>query len=241
MNLVLNASEAIQAPGKVRVEVDAVSSPAREAGWVRICVVDHGAGVAPDHPAQSADPFFTLKEQGQGLGLSSASTIARELGGKLEVDRTLGSGSRTTVLLPQASPRPERLAADRTPIPERGVALVVDDEEPVRAVLAQMLEQLGHRVILSGDGHEAIRALQDHAEDVTVVLLDLRMPGMDGWQCLRELRRIRADIPVLVCSGHDPYDGAGPGRDERLGYLTKPLRLADLRKALSALSAGDIA
>ena len=112
---------------------------------------------------------------------------------------------------------------------------MVDDEVEVRAVLSRMLHQLGHRVIEAADGRDAVERLRDHRGDVTVVLLDLRMPGMDGWQCLRELRRIRADVPVLVCSGHDPYAAEERPDDERVGFILKPVRIADLRDALGRL------
>ena len=119
-----------------------------------------------------------------------------------------------------------------------GTALVVDDEAHVRRILSRMLERLDFRVTEAASAHEALEIFREHAPDIEVVLLDIRMPDMNGWECLRELRAIRDDVAVIVCSGHAP---GGPGArpaEPGLAFLAKPFRIAALRETLDRLSRG---
>jgi len=235
MNLILNASEASPPRSRIRVELERIESSGADGPWVRLSVIDQGPGIPPELQGRIFDPYFTLKEQGHGLGLASARTIVRDLDGRIEVESVVGEGTRMVVYLPQASSLEEPVEHAPGALIGGGVALVVDDEAEVRAALSQMLRHLDHRVIEAADGRKAVERLRDHRGEVTVVLLDLRMPGMDGWQCLRELRHIHADVPVLVCSGHAPYAADERPDDERVGFLLKPVRIAALREALGRL------
>jgi len=243
MNLILNASEATPAPSRVRVAISRAAAVGRE-GEVRIEVADDGGGIPPELHERIFDPFFTLKEQGHGLGLATARAVVRELGGRIAIASDVGLGTRVAVELPAASAPSARASAsanERSPSaasnrePARGAVLVVDDEAHVRGVLARMLEGRGHRVIEAASGEDAVAVFLDRGDDVALVVLDIRMPGMDGWECLRELRAERADLPVLICSGHDPFGGNGRARDPKTGFLPKPVRAAELERALDAV------
>ena len=111
--------------------------------------------------------------------------------------------------------------------------LVVDDEEAVRLLAQRMLRRLGFEVLTANDGREALAAFRDHADTISCVLLDLSMPHMDGEETLRELRRIREDVPVILSSGFDEQETMNRFVDEAdAGFLQKPYRLEDLAARL---------
>ena len=236
MNLILNAAESEPPPRRVRVDLDRAGGPrgGHRGRWLRLRVIDDGDGIHADLRDRIFDPFFTLKTQGSGLGLANVRSSVQELNGQIEVDSEEGRGTCMTVYLPEAvtvdASRPSEGSGKRQV--GGGRALVVDDEETVRRALVALLRECGYESTEARDGYEAIERLRAHRDEISVVLLDIRMPGMGGWQCLRELRRIRRDLPVLVCSGHDPYDEREHGEDEQVAFLPKPVRLAELRRAL---------
>jgi signal transduction histidine kinase len=240
MNLVLNAAEATETrPGSVWVTLDRAGGTGDRGAWLELCVRDQGVGIPRELRPSIFEPFVTSKEGGHGLGLASVRGIMNELGGGIEVRSVEGQGTEIRVRLPVqdqplASPMPERLPA----APGRGgLALVVDDEERVRTLVARLLRRLGYRVLEAEDAQRALDCFRTRGREIEVVVLDLRMPGMDGWECLEALREIRRDVPVLVCSGYDP--GAVEERDDpRLGFLRKPFRIDHLREALDRLAAG---
>lgn len=116
--------------------------------------------------------------------------------------------------------------------------LVVEDEPEVRRVVEQLLRRFGYAVELAGDGPSAIEVFQRDPKRFDAVLLDLGMPGMDGWECLERFDRLRA-VPVLVSSGCDPSGGEIPARrgDAALAFLAKPYSGRALRDALERLIA----
>jgi CheY-like chemotaxis protein len=121
-----------------------------------------------------------------------------------------------------------------------GTALVVDDEETVRRVAARMLESCGFSVMTAADGRAGVDAFAHHAVDV--VLLDLTMPAMDGEEALRNLRRLRPDVRVIMMSGYDEQDVTNRFPEARpSGFLQKPFTLGDLRAKLRAVFESGIA
>jgi DNA-binding NtrC family response regulator len=104
--------------------------------------------------------------------------------------------------------------------------LVIDDESLVRDVATRMISRLGFDVLSAPDGVEGIRVFREHVGDIRAVVLDLTMPRMDGEATLREIRAVRADMPVILASGFSELDVAAVGRDDpRVYFLQKPFRL----------------
>ena len=123
----------------------------------------------------------------------------------------------------------------------RITVLLVDDRETVRNIGRAMLEHLGFQVIDAGDGAEAVEIFRRRADDIRLVLTDLTMPRLNGWETLKALRDIRPDIPVILASGYD--EPSALAREQGEGpraFLSKPYRMADLKKAL-ARALGDTA
>jgi len=161
------------------------------------------------------------------------------------VQSRVGEGSTFRVLLPAAeasvTARSEGRASQDRDSRGGGRILVVDDEEGVRDVARGMLEREGFSVITAEDGREAVRIFPSVAGEIDAVLLDLSMPKMDGGEVLREMRRIRSDVKVILCSGY--MEGRarelsdGPGQ---ASFLHKPFDSETLLRTLREVLASDI-
>jgi two-component system cell cycle sensor histidine kinase/response regulator CckA len=254
LNLLLNAAQAV-APGggtiTVRTGLRELAADARDPSGLFdmpsgpcafLSVQDDGCGMTPEVQRRVFEPFFSTKADGRGLGLAVVLGVARGHGGGVRFSSEPGRGTLVEVLLPAAAPEPAE--APRTPAPQatlqgRGVVLIVDDERAVRDSLQHALVLLGFEVRAFGGGPAALAALRDDPAAVVLAVLDLRMPGMDGLEVLRELRRIRPDLPVVISSGHAGPLALDDVEDvERLRFLPKPYGLAELQAVLQAALRG---
>jgi PAS domain S-box-containing protein len=236
INLITNASDSLgSSPGQIVIRTgvrelgrEALRSPHLEdtppAGhYAFLEVEDDGCGMDPETLARIFEPFFTTKFTGRGLGLSALLGIVRAHRGTLQVDSRLGLGTRFMVLLPHANGGAPELASNPpTPSREsRRVLLVIDDEELVRSTLCIMLEDAGFRVLSAADGQEGLDTFERHRREIDAVVLDVTMPRMDGWQCLKQLRLVRDDIPVLLMSGRAAPPST-PALGAALAFVQKP-------------------
>jgi two-component system, cell cycle sensor histidine kinase and response regulator CckA len=252
VNLLTNAAEAIGAEGGViglrtgvvrcdRAELAATClDDGLPAGrYVFLEVADSGCGMDVETRRRVFEPFFTTKAAGRGLGLAAALGIVRGHRGAIRIDTAPGRGSTITVLLPALG---RALAARPAAVKPgegwtaRGTALLVDDEESVRAVGRQMLAGLGFEVLTAVDGQEAVELFRDRADGIACVVLDLSMPRLAGEAALTQMRAVRPDVPVLLTSGYcrpetlDRADTSGP-----TGFIQKPYRSTDLQEKLHEL------
>jgi CheY-like chemotaxis protein len=183
------------------------------------------------------EPFFSTKGlgRGTGLGLSMVHGLALQLGCALEIDSAPGHGARFTLWLP-VSEEGGRGEATAPTAPEarpvRGRALVVDDEDLVRASTADMLTELGYDVIEAACAEDALTLL-DGPDSVDVLVTDHMMPGMTGVELARAVRANRPQTNVLIISGYAEVEGLAP----ELPRLAKPFRQTDLAESLSRLEA----
>ncbi|HEY1107451.1 MAG TPA: ATP-binding protein, partial [Opitutaceae bacterium] len=252
MNLALNAGEAVgDRRGSVRLATGAmradpawlatsvVTPPPPPGDYVYLEVVDDGRGMSAETRARIFEPFFTTKFTGHGLGLSAVLGIVRSHGGTLHVYSELEQGARIRIAFPaqQAAPAvPAPVAREPQDWRGHGTVLVVDDEETVRIVTARVLEHSGFTVEMANNGSEAVERFALDPLRYRAVVLDMLMPVMDGEQALEELRRIRADIPVLLMSGYSGREGIArnAGGAPTL-FLAKPFQVATLLNALRDL------
>ena len=257
MNLLLNASEAIgDREGVITVVTDtipcdrtlldrlAAESALPEGPYVRLEVIDTGCGMAPATLARAFDPFYTTKFTGRGLGLAVVLGIVRDHGGALEVLSEEGQGTTFRVLLPaQEALGPPAKSNGSVPRSWHGsgVVLLVDDEEGVREVGKHVLERLGFTVLTARDGREAVEVFAEHAAEIVCVLLDLTMPRMDGREALKELRRLRPDVRVMICSGYGEQEFASlfPDAPDSLGFIHKPFQMREFSEKLRAFLAAS--
>jgi two-component system cell cycle sensor histidine kinase/response regulator CckA len=215
LNLCVNARDAMPSGGtlsvrainimldaeQVRLRLDAKPGP-----YVVITVTDTGQGIPPKIMERIFDPFFTTKGPGKGtgLGLSTALGIVRSHGGFLEVESEPDKGSTFSVYLPAASsdsPVPPREIMADPPRGRNELILVVDDESSICAATRLVLENHGYRTLTARGGDEALGIFRLQAAEISLVLTDIMMPGMDGIGLIRELRTFRPELKVMVTTG----------------------------------------
>jgi CheY-like chemotaxis protein len=253
MNLVLNAGEAIgDAEGAVTVKTRAQEldgdyirqvlpkTELKPGRYVILEVADTGSGMDAATKARIFDPFFTTKFTGRGLGLAAAQGIVRSHGGVINVFSSPGMGSTFQILLPVLSvlekPAPEPAAA--TYPAGAGAVLVVDDEEIVRNMARFALERNGYKVLIAPDGQTAVEIFGRNAEEISVVLLDLKMPGMSGTEALELMQRIRPEVKVVACTGYGEAEAVRLFGERRISaFLQKPFTAQKLAATLGQVLA----
>ena len=242
MNLCINAKDALPPEGgtiwlKTRTQqLLSRSHPDRKEDWVAIIVEDTGSGIPPDILPRIFDPFFTTKAvgKGTGLGLSVTYGIVKEHGGELTVHSEVGKGSTFTLLFPKTQETSDGKETAGQEIVLRGESrkiLFVDDEPSLLELGKNVLEERSFRVITAETGEEAIEIYRKEGAQISLVILDLLMPGLGGWQTFARLREIDPKVRVLFTSGY----GGTQEVEENLGkqaYLKKPYRIQELLTAI---------
>jgi len=206
--------------------------------YVEVLVTDTGIGIPQNVLPRIFEPFYTTKDvgKGSGLGLSTAYGIVKEHRGGIHISSAVGEGTSVSICLPVAK-NALSVNADMTGdcVEGRGVVLVVDDEQIVREVAGEILQELGYTVISCCDGEQALELYGREGRRIDLVLLDLVMPVMDGYDCLRELRKINPGVRVIVSSGHSARKKVLPPQEEGLCFISKPYEAHELSKVVAAL------
>jgi two-component system cell cycle sensor histidine kinase/response regulator CckA len=250
LNIVQNAAEAIgRRDGLIELttrlqSVDAAwlaeasTGPQPPPGtYVCLEVTDNGPGLDRETKARIFDPFFSTKGSGRGLGLAAALGIMRSHKGALRLVSEPGRGATFTLAFPINDQAIPALAAPPVP-PARtwrgsGTVLIVDDEQTVRATAAQMIAFYGFTVKQAESGQQAIDFLRQRGSRFDLVLLDLTMPGMDGYATFTALRQLQPDQRIVVFSGYSAQDTKQRFAGQNLnGFLQKPFSTDSLREAL---------
>ncbi len=243
MNLITNASEALEGEGRItlRTGVEALDAPALariilgnelSAGrFVFVEVADTGCGMDAETRARIFDPFFTTKFTGRGLGLAAVLGIVRAHQGAIDLESEPGRGTRFRVYFPAA----DRILAQAVPPPARepwrasGTLLVVDDEDGVRDLARDTLVRAGFRVYCARDGREALEIFERHADEIRLVLLDRTMPTTSGEETFEGIRKLRPHARVILVSGYSRQRASERFRGKGLdGFLEKPFLPATL-------------
>ncbi|MBN2719249.1 MAG: response regulator [Deltaproteobacteria bacterium] len=224
-----NAVEAIEASerfeaseGKIFIRtsneqiVDSANSQKpwlRDGRYVCISVQDNGCGMSAETRQKIFEPFFTTKKKGRGLGLSGAYGIVRSHEGHIFVESEKGLGTTITIHIPATNV--EELPVEQQDVVEaeanrpivlaRGTetVLVVDDEAMLRKAIRRLLGRLGYTVLEAASGDEAVQVAREYEGAIHITLLDMIMPGLDGMDAYRQLKKEYPDMEVIVMSGYD--------------------------------------
>jgi signal transduction histidine kinase/ActR/RegA family two-component response regulator len=247
MNLCINASDAMNGAGRLVVS-RCTATPSDEvckrhgaqaSPHAVISVVDGGHGMSEEVCARIFEPFFTTKPlgKGTGLGLSMVYGVVRAHGGIVDVQSEVGQGTRFDIYLPLTTATPTApevtSASGSGRIVRNRVALVVDDEALVRTSTARILKNLGFTTLAASDGVEALALFRQ--QEVSIVILDMAMPGMGGVECFRKLREI-SQVPILIASGYAAErETQELLSNDATAFLDKPFSRAQLEQQVVQL------
>jgi PAS domain S-box-containing protein len=254
VSMVTNATEAIaESPGLIQIKTfgSFPNDPTRADGFItpeiptEYCAVleitDTGCGMSAEQMRRIFEPFYSTKFIGRGLGLSETLGMIRSHQGSIQVKSKRGEGSSFRLYFPaiptlqvMESPRPAPPVRKGTP-GEPPLALVVDDESAIRELVGAMLQDLGFTVKYAAGGAEALEIFSQFAHQVSVVMLDLAMPGVPSHQVLEKIRATgKREVRVVIMSGYsaeDVLERCGTHRPD--GFLPKPFSTAHLKAALA--------
>lgn len=243
-NMVIDANQAMPVGGVITVTAENVvitpelNLPLSPGMYVRISIADTGVGMPKEYLDKIFDPYFTTKQAGSGLGLTSSYSIAKKHDGYIAVESEVGLGTTFHIYLPASEDKCSN--ADRvSPALQhgKGRVLVMDDDDAVRDAAGQMLEYLGYEVDYARDGKEAInlyRESLESADKFDAVVMDLTIPGgMGGKEAIRHLREIDPDVRAIVSSGYSTDTVMAEYREHGFcGVVTKPYRIDSLSRAM---------
>jgi two-component system cell cycle sensor histidine kinase/response regulator CckA len=241
VNLITNARDAM--PGGGRVSITTANAQlhrdegAQDAPYVAIAVKDTGSGMDAATLARVFEPFFTTKQgsSGTGLGLSTVFGIIEQSGGHIVVESQPGQGSEFTIYLPRYTGSEPAVSTAERDVPRGGseTLLLVEDEDTVRASVRRLLEWHGYRVIEAGNGREALRIYEDNPEAIDLVLTDLVMPEMGGYELVEQLRIRNPALRVVFMSGYTDRAVANDGSMQpATGFVEKPFTVDTLMRQL---------
>lgn len=241
MNLLLNGADAIgTALGTITVTTAILQlkgdegiywrwtgKPLSAGPYVELRIQDTGCGMDSSTLDKIFDPFFTTKFTGRGLGLASVLGIVRAHEGGMYVSSTPGQGTVFRMLFPVVEvPLADEAAAATTLAPvdlEGKTVLIVDDEDDVREVTAEILELSGLQTLTAANGAAALQLFAQHQDTIDLVLLDLSMPGMTGEQVVKALWEVSPTLPIILLSGYDEHEVSRRlGENSQAAFLQKP-------------------
>lgn len=243
LNLVINARDAMSGMGRITIEtankwLDDRAGKARElppGQYISLCVTDTGTGMSSDVIEQAFDPFFTTKPlgQGTGLGLSMIHGFVRQSGGQVRIYSELGQGTTMCLYLPRFAGAAEAEAGAEThQSPEEGhgeTIVVIDDEESVRALVVEVLNDAGYTVVEAKDGPSGLEALRSERK-VDLLITDVGLPGgLNGRQVADAARVFRENLQILFITGYAENAAVGNGFLEHgMEVITKPFGVTAL-------------
>lgn len=249
--LINNAREAIgEHQGLISLDVKTVTSAdiptfrrfpvdwqPRDADYACLKIADTGGGIEDKDIGKIFDPFFSTKFTGRGLGLPVAQGALKTHRGCITVDNAPGRGCTFSVFLPILAgdiQRPKDNIPRASDMLAGGLVLLIDDQAMIRNVVKSMLEKIGFEVLVAKDGVEGVEIFRENQPNVDVVISDLTMPRMNGWETMAALRAIWSDIPVVLSSAYDESQAmvGHQSEPEPQAFLRKPYHMEMLKATL---------
>jgi len=246
-NIIINADQAMDAGGTIRISAANITVnmnhglPLRPGNYVLLKFQDSGSGISEANLNKIFDPYFTSKENGSGLGLTTAYSIIKKHDGHITVDSQEGVGTTFNVYLPSSKEEIRKKTKDaKVDIQGKGKILAMDDEKMIRGLIQEMLHRMGYEVELANDGEEAIglyRRAIEAGRPFDAVILDLTVPGaMGGKEAIGKLCEIDKNVKAIVSSGYS-IDPVMSNYEEYgfCGVVEKPYNLQKLGETLNQI------
>lgn len=250
MNLVTNARDAMPKGGLLSIETAVFTVDEGYAGahtftvpgdYACLSVSDNGIGMDEETKEKIFQPFFTTKEvgKGTGLGLAIVYGIVKEHGGFINVYSEPGIGTRFRICFPLSSRAEEAVAVPSLMRQGTETIMVAEDDPDVRAVLGAVLASAGYTVIEAANGNDAVGLFTEHSREVDLLLLDVIMPGRNGWQVWQAVRETRPDVHVLFMSGYtDDIISREGVLESGMVLIEKPITSEKLLRAIGDMLDG---
>ena len=253
MNLVINAAEASDGrPSEVTVSSSVlpngtnhalaqgkfITAPPTDQPYAQLIVADGGIGMSPQTIQRIFDPFFTTKSNGRGLGLSATLGVIKAHGGVLHLHSVEGSGTTFTVLLPLvADAEVASLQETEEPIQHpTNTVLVIEDEAQVRDSVRDLLELMQVRPMFAENGREGIDCYRQHADEISLAIVDMQMPIMDGAETILMLKQLNPDLKIILSSGYSESNSLARLNSERPdAFLQKPYSIDNFFQTVDSL------
>ncbi len=250
MNLITNASEAIgDRPGVIAISIHEVDLRPGElknvfppghildGPYVLLEVSDTGSGMNEETLQKIFDPLFTTKVTGRGLGLAALLNAVQRHNGAVEVKSEVGQGAVFRIYFPVEEEVADGAAEEALELDGGwhgyGTVLVADDEEAIRDITTSLLERLGFRVITAANGLETVDLYTEHAEEISVLLMDINMPRLNGLEATLRIRHINPKVPVLFMSGYPREQVMDRfGEQPHTDFIKKPFQSNELAVAI---------
>ena len=250
MNLVINANDAMQKGGVINIitenfKIDTYYQiGSLDPGeYVRLSILDNGSGIPDEVLSKIFDPFFTTKEigKGTGLGLSVVYGIVRGLKGHIEVQSEIDKGTRFDIYFPVDATVQETVEHEEIERQEAGniKIMIIDDEEYVLSILADILEFLGYQIVKFSSGEAALEHFKNNNDSIDFAIIDLKMPQMDGRKTSAALRKINPDLKIIFTSGFDDQPITEENLAGVVGFLKKPYSINQVSKSLKEMLAQE--
>jgi PAS domain S-box-containing protein len=261
MNICINAADSIPKAGTVSIETGKTRLDEKRCkklgeiqpgNYLQLKVIDTGTGMDAETLRNAFEPFFTTKPMGKGtgLGLAMAYGVVMNHGGAITIESEVGKGTTVTIYFPstdrstspfyhiekQESGIPHRTRQDT--IGRTGI-LLVDDEPLFQSSAQRLIRKMGHEVFIAENGHEALETYEKNRPKISVVLLDMLMPGMSGKDVFYKLKTINPEVKILIISGFDKDENVDTLlSDGANGYLQKPFNSQTLSRELETVIRG---
>jgi CheY-like chemotaxis protein len=245
MNLCVNARDAMPGGGELTITTMRLDTPdaflrsipeGKVGPFVRIEIADTGIGIDRAIRGKIFDPFFTTKEKGKGTGLGLATVygIVKNHNGFINVESEIGTGTTFSVYIPAVDKAAAKVQeVESRPRGGHETILVVDDEETIRLLVQDVLEELGYNVLAAGDGIEAVALYRERIGTIGLVILDMTMPGMGGRETFEKLKELNPRVRAILSTGYSEDERARQMLAMGVkAFVQKPYRTDDLALAV---------